>query len=157
MALPTWSEHVAAGEAFASENFLIGVGGTVAQMQLFNPVGSGKRIRLRSLHDIIPAAVSATIFRHDTPLATLGLPATFIVENLGPGGTAEVAEMRGDQPVVATGSPFWSLNAPGNMPAIYPPKGQEWGHDLLEGQGIHVTGAAGITIIINWMWVEVPL
>ncbi len=153
----TWAEHVAAGEAFAAENFLIGLGGTVAQMQLFNPVGSGKRVRIRSLHDILPAAVSATIYRHDTPLSTLGLPAPFIVENLGPGGVAEVAEMRGDQPVAPAGSSFWSLNAPANMPAIYPPKGMEWGHDLLPGQGIHVTGAAGITIIINWHWVEVLL
>ncbi len=157
MAMPTWSDHVAAGEAFAAENFLIGAGGTVAQIQLFNPVGSGKRIRLRSLHDILVAAIAATIFRHDTPLSTLGLPAPFIVENLGPGGVSEVAEMRSDQPVASTGSSFWSLNAPGNMPAIYPPKGLEWGHDLLPGQGIHVTGAVGITVIINWQWAEVPL
>ncbi len=155
--MTTWAEHVMAGEAFSAENFLIGVGGTVAQIQLFNPVASGKRIRLRSVHSIITVASGVNLLRHDTPLGTLGVPAGFVIENLLGGGQAEVAEMRSDQPVAAAGSLFWQLGAPGSVPAIYPPGGREWGHDLLEGQGIHMQGAVGLTSIINWQWVEIPL
>jgi len=152
-----WLNNVAAGEAYSAENFLVGLGGTVVQIQLFNPVASGKRIRLRTVHGILAAVLAVNIRRFDTALATLGLPAGFVVENLLGGGPAEVAEMRSDQPVLATGTVFWQLNAPANIPAIYPPKGREWGHDLLEGQGIHMQFAAGVTGIVNWMWAEVDL
>lgn len=159
LAVPSqaWLNYVANGEAYSAENFLIGVGGTFAQIQLFNPVASGKRIRLRSVHAISPIAVTSQVVRHDTPLATLGLPLTFIVENLLGGGAAEVAEMRSDQPIAVAGSVFWTVNAPPSEPAIYPPHGREWGQDLLEGQGIHIAATVGATSIVNWMWAEVDL
>lgn len=152
-----WTESVRNGEAFAAEDFLIGVGGMVAQLQLFNPVGSGIRVRLRSVHTIGAGVQNANIRRFDTALATLGPPAGFIVENLLGSGAPNVAEIRSDQPAVATGTIFWLVNAPANTPAIYPPEGRQWGHDLLPGQGIHVQGAAGATLIANWQWIEVPL
>lgn len=154
---PTWNNHVAAGEAYSAENFLIGVGGTFAHLQLFNPVGSGIRVRLRSVHGILTALFTGFVRRHDVALATLGLPAGFVVENLLGGGAAAVAEMRSSQPAALVGAEMWRLNAPANVPAIYPPAGREWGQDLLEGQGILVAGAAAQTTIVNWQWAEIPL
>lgn len=154
-----WSRHVANGEAFSAENFVIGAGGVIAHVQLFNPAASGKRIRLRSLHAVSAIAASFNIRRHDTPLTTLGLPAGFIVENLlssvAPG--SEVAEMRSESPGAAVGTVIWQIGAPGNRPAMYPGGGREWGYDLLEGQGLLCQAAAGATLIINWQWVEVSL
>ena len=86
-----WLEHVANGEAYASENFLIGVAGQFPHLQLFNPIGSGKRVRLRSVHATGLPAQFGGVSRHDTPLATLGLPATFVIENLLAGGPVGVA------------------------------------------------------------------
>lgn len=153
----TWSKHVRAGEAFSAEDFLVGVGGTVALLQLFNPVASGIRVRLRSVHAIGNAAQAVNVRRHDVALATLGPPAGFVVENLLGGAAANVGEIRSAQPAAAVGTIFWQLNAPANTPAIYPPEGREWGHDLLEGQGVLLQAAAGVTLIVNWQWVEVPL
>ena len=153
----TWLEYIANGEAYAAENFLIGVAGQFAHLQLFNPVGSGKRVRLRSVHATGVPAQFGGVSRHDTPLITLGLPATFVIENLLAGGPVGFAQMRSVSSVATIGSLFWQLNAPGSSPAIYPPGGREWGFDLLEGQGILVQGALGGTSIVNWMWVEVNL
>ncbi len=154
-----WSRHVANGEAFSAENFVIGVGGVLAHVQLLNPAGSGKRVRLRSLHATLGIATGVNIRRHDTPLTTLGLPAGFIVENLlssvAPG--SEVAEMRSESPVGALGTVIWQIGGPANRPAMYPGGGREWGYDLLEGQGILCQAAAGVTMIIMLQWVEVPL
>ena len=94
-----WLDHVANGEAYSAENFVIGVGGVLAHVQLFNPVASAKRLRLRSLNITSGTAIGMNLLRHDTPLTTLGLPAGFIVENLLGGGVAEVAEMRSQSPV----------------------------------------------------------
>lgn len=153
----SWSEHVANAESFAAENFLIGVGGLIAEIQLFNPVGSGVRVRLRSVHAISAAAQNVNVRRHDVALATLGLPAGFIVENLLGSGAAEVAEMRSASPVVLDGTLIWSAGACPSQPAIFPPQGNEWGFDLLEGQGLIIQAATGLTVIVNWHWVEVPL
>ena len=153
----TWVRHVKVGEAFSAENFVVGAGGLLAHCQLFNPLASGIRVRLRSVHAILGVAVGVNVSRHDVALTTLGPPAPFVTENLLGGGPANVAEMRSESPVAAVGSIFWQLNAPGNVPAIYPPHGREWGYDLLEGQGILLQAAAGITLITNWQWVEVPL
>ncbi len=153
----TWNDHVMEGEAFSAENFLIGAGGLVPHIQLFNPVGSGIRIRLRTVHTILSVLTSSQVARHDVALPTLGLPVGFIVENLLGGGAAEVAEMRSDQVTPAVGLPFWLVSSPANVPAIYPPQGREWGIDLLEGHGVLVQGASGATMIVNWQWVELPL
>lgn len=154
----SWSQHLSNAEAFAAENFVIGVGGTLAHIQLFNPVASGVRVRLRSVHAVSPLPVLVNVNRYDTPLTTLGVPVGFAVGNLL-GGTnpPESAEMRSEQPVGILGSVFWQLNALASTPAIYPPNGREWGHDLLEGQGVLLQAGAGVTLIVNWHWVEIPL
>lgn len=153
----SWLEHVANGEAFSAENFLIGAGGVLVHLQLFNPAASGIRVRLRSVHVTGIIALAANVRRHDTPLTTLGLPAGFIVENLLGGQPVSVAEMRSQAPVAALGTTIWQISAPGSQPAIYPPEGNEWGFDLLEGEGLLLQAAAGATLIAMWQWVEVPL
>ncbi len=150
-----WLDYVAAGEGYAAENFMLAAAGMINQMQLFNPAGSGRRVRMRSGHMIGGAASSATIRRHDTPLATATLPVPFIIENLLGGGLPGLAEMRSDVVVAASGALFWSVNAAGSSPAPYPPQGREWGFDLLPGQGMLFAGPIGGTLIVNWHWAEV--
>lgn len=153
-----WSEYVANGEAFGAENFVIGAGGLLAHIQLFNPLASGKRIRLRSLNATLGTAIGINFRRHDVALATLGVPAGFIIENLlSSGGNPLLAEMRSESPVAALGTVGWQLSANANTPAIFPPEGREWGFDLLEGQGVLLQAAAGVTEIINWQWAEVAV
>ncbi len=156
-ALVSWLDHVAAGEAFAAEDFILAAPATFPHVQLFNPVGSGKRIRLRSVHAISGGIIQANIRRYDPPGAILGPPAPFVIENLLGGGPAAVAELRHDNIVVLSGSPFWLLRSSANIPCIYPARGLEWGHDLLEGQGILLSGTLFMTMIVNWQWVELPL
>lgn len=129
-----------------------------AHVQLLNPGGSGKRVRLRSAHVIASVGVGVSLRRFDTPLTTLGLPAGFIVENLNsaiPPGS-EVAEMRSESNVAALGTTIWQGSAPPNQPAIYPPEGREWGFDLRPGQAILFQAAAAVTLIVMWQWIEVP-
>jgi len=154
--MTTWLEHVANGEAFAGEDFILGVAGLYPHLQLFNPVGSGKRVRLRSVHETMTVGRSVNIRRYDPPGVILGPPPPFIIENLLGGGPAAVAELRHDNIVVPSGSAFWLLQSNANNIAIYPPKGQEWGHDLLEGQGVLLSSFA-VTLIAMWQWVEIPL
>lgn len=152
-----WNEYVKNGEAYSAENFLTPGGGLIANIQLFNPVASGKRVRLRSCHMTSAAALGGAVNRHDVALTTLGLPAGFIVENMLAGGPAEVAEMRSVAGVAPLGALFWQLSAGGGEPALYPGGGREWGFDLLEGQGINISGAVTATVIVNWQWVELDL
>lgn len=152
-----WSDHVKNGEAFSAEDFIIGAGGLYPHTQLFNPVGSGKRVRVRKVHQTNTPAVQSNVRRYDPPGAILGPPAPFVIENMLGGGPAAVAEVRHANIVVPSGSPFWLLQGPGSTPARYPVGGQEWGHDLLEGHGILLQGSAGTTLIALWQWVELPL
>lgn len=153
----TWQSHVRNGEAFSAEDFIIGSGGLVPHLQLFNPVGSGIRVRLRSVHETMTVARSLNVRRYDPPGSILGPPAGFVIENLLGGGPAAVAEVRSNNGAIPVGSPFWLLQSNANEPAIYPAQGLEWGHDLLEGHGIVLVGGAGQTLIAMWQWVELPL
>lgn len=151
-----WLEHVANGEAYSAEDFIIGSGGLYPHLQLFNPVGSGIRVRLRSVHAIL-AVLNVNVRRYDPPGVILGPPAPFVVENMLGGGPAAVAELRHDNIVIPSGPAFWLIQAPGSTPGVYPPEGQEWGHDLLENNGVLLQGNPGTTLIANWQWVELPL
>ncbi len=154
----TWQEHVRNGEAFAIEDFIIGAGGLFNHLQLFNPVGSGVRIRVRKAIHTMTVVIGANIRRHDVPLTIVGPPAPFIMENLLGGGPAPVAEVRSDRLAAPTGGNFWLIRSNPNDFAIYPPKGLEWGHDLLPGQGILMNSVViGGVLIANWQWVELPL
>ncbi len=155
--IATWSEHAKSGEAYSAEDFILASPGLYPHVQLFNPVGSGIRVRLRSVHQIGVAAVQSNVRRYDPPGAILGPPIPFIIENMLGGGPAAVAEIRHANIVVPSGSPFWLLQGLARAPAIYPLRGQEWGHDLLEGHGILLQASAGTTLIANWQWVELEL
>ena len=155
--IATWQEHAANGEAFSAEDFILASGGLYPHVQLFNPVASGIRVRLRSVHQILTTAVLSNVRRYDPPGAILGPPVPFIIENLLGGGPAAIAEVRHANLVAAVGSPFWLLQAPASAPAMYPVRSQEWRHDLLEGEGIVLQGNPGTTLIANWQWVELPL
>ena len=152
-----WLEHVANAEAYSAEDFILASGGFYPHLQLFNPVASGVRVRLRSVH-MVPIFVGlANIRRYDPPGAILGPPAPFIIENLLGGGPPAVAELRSANLVATAGSAFWLIRTPGNTPGPYPHKGLEWGHDLLEGDGVLLQGPLSTTLIANWQWVELPL
>jgi hypothetical protein len=154
----TWNEHVRNGEAFSAEDFIIGAVGLFPHLQLFNPVGSGIRVRLRSVHETMTVARVVNVKRYDPPGSILGPPAGFVLENLLGGGPAAIAEVRSNNGVASVGSPFWLVQSNANEPGIYPPRGQEWGHDLLPGQGIVlVSSTTNTTLIANWQWVELPL
>ena len=154
----SWLQHVANGEAYSIEDFIIGVGGMFNHVQLFNPVGSGRRLRLRSANHLNLVVIGAHIRRHDVPLTILGPPAPFAMENLLGGGPLPVAEVRSDRLAVVTGSAFWLIRSAAFDTGVYPPKGMEWGHDLLPGQGILMNSVVvGGIFIINWQWVELPI
>lgn len=152
-----FSEHARNGEAYSAEDFIIGAPGLYPHLQLFNPVGSGKLVRLRSVHQTMTAARVVNIRRYDPPGAVLGPPAGFVIENLLGGGPAAVAELRSGNIVVPSGSAFWLLQSNANQPGVYPPKGQEWGHDLLEGHGVLLQSTVNTTLIAMWQWVEEDL
>lgn len=154
----TWNEHVKNGEAYSAEDFILAAVGLFPHLQLFNPVGSGIRVRLRSATlAAVGALQQANVRRYDPPGTILGPPAGFVIENMLGGGPAAVAELRHDNIVVASGSAFWLIQTTSGLPGVYPPAGQEWGHDLLEGQGVLLQSSINITLIVNWQWVEVPL
>jgi len=157
MAGRIWLDHVANGEAFSAENFILAAGGLTPHIQLFNPASSGVRVRIRSVHSIGGLGQTVNVGRHDTALTTLGLPAGFITENLLGGGAGEAIEHRSQNNAGALGNLFWITSSPANTAAIYPPEGREWGYDLLEEQGILIQGAIATTLIVNWQWVEIPL
>ena len=155
--MTTWLEHVANGEAYSAEDFILASPGLYPHVQLFNPVASGIRVRLRSAHMIFTGAQQANLRRYDPPGAILGPPAPFVIENLLGSGPPAIAEVRHGNIIVPSGTPFWLVQTLGAIPGAYPPEGQEWGHDLLEDDGVLFQGTAGTTLIVNWQWVELPL
>ncbi len=161
MSAPTvteqWSDHVAAGEAYCSRGFQNIVAGQIPLVQLFNPVDSGVRVRLRVMQPMAVFAfpINTNIRRHDTALTTLG--PFGVIENLLGGGVAASAEIRTMTQVAMAGSPFQLILSGGNNRSAYPEDGMEWGHDLLEGEGIMLNGVTGGFIFCGFMWAEVPL
>ena len=152
-----WSAHVSNGEAFVAEGFQAAVGGQLGFAQLFNPVGSGIRLRLRCLETmpILAISINSNVRRHDVPLGVLGAFAG--PENLLGGGAAAVAEIRTLSQVAMIGSLFWLILSAGSTRKDYPTKHLDWGHDLLPGQGIMLNSAVGGFILVGFMWAEVPL
>lgn len=153
-----WNEHLMNGEAFCSIGLQGGAVGMIAHVQLFNPVGSGVRVRLRTLETlpIFFIAINTNIRRHDVALTT-NAPFAGPTNLLGSGGAAALAETRTDSLVAAPGSPFWLILSTANTRKDYPALQLEWGHDLLEGQGIVLQSGVGGFIFTGFMWVEVPL
>lgn len=154
-----WSEHVMNGEAFTAQATRTAVGGQSPELQLLNPAGSGVRMRLRCLEPMpfIGGAINNGIRREDTPLTNLQAPPFGAPQNLLGGGPAPLAEFRDDSVVVLTGSQFWLILGIGFNRRHYAPNNLDWGHDLLPGQGIMMTGTLGGFLITGWQWVEIPL
>lgn len=152
-----WSMHVASGEAYAGEILRLGVGGEYPHAQLFNPVGSGLRVRLRSMQPmaIFGIAINTNMRRHDVALTTLGAFAG--PANLLGGGAAPVAELRHETNVALLGSPFWLILSAGQTRSDYPVKHLDWGYDLLPGQGFVQSGIVGGFLLSGFIWAEVPL
>lgn len=152
-----WSQYVSNGEAFAAQNFQGVVAGQFAFTQLFNPIGSGVRVRVFvwEFMTVFAVAVNSNIRRHDVALATLGAFAG--PENLLGGGAAPAAEIRSVSQVGALGSTFWLTISAGTMRNDYPTLQLEWGHDLLPGQGMIANSTVGGFSFVGYMWAEVPL
>ena len=155
-----WNSHVMQGEAFTAEVAVIAVPAMIPLAQIFNPLGSGVRIRLRCMEPMTflgGGTLNQNIRRHDIALPSLFAPPFGGPENLLGGGAASVAEFRFDNPGAAVGSPFWLILSTGPTRRDYPALQLAWGHDLLPGQGIVNNGSVGGLIILGYQWVEVPL
>ena len=154
-----WNEHVMEGEAFTAESIVAGVGGMSPEGQIFNPVASGVRLRLRCLEMMafVGGPINSNVRRHDVALPNLDAPPFGGPENMLGGGAAPAAEFRFDNVVALVGSPFWLILSAGQTRKDYSVLHQDWGHDLLPGQGMMMSGAVGGFLIIGWQWVEVPL
>jgi len=152
-----WSDYVTNGKAFAGTVLQTVVAGQIAHVQIFNPVGSGVRVRLRCLETIpiFSAGINTNPRRHDIALPVLG--AFLGPDNLLGSGSAPVAELRTLTQVGAVGSPFWLILSAGVTRKDYPALNMDWGHDLLEGQGIVLQSAVGGFIYTGFMWAEVTL
>ena len=153
-----WNEHVMNGEAFVGEGIQVAAGGMIALTQIFNPLGSGVRVRLRHLEPVpvLAFAINSNVRRHDVAL-TANAPFAAPMNLLGSGGASPLAELRNDSLAVAAGSPFWLILSLGNTRKTYPAFQQDWGHDLLPGQGLVLQSVVGGFIVCGFMWAEVPL
>ena len=152
-----WSELVANGQAYAGQALQVAIPAQIAHVQLFNPVGSSVRLRIRSLQPmaVFSIAINTNIRRLDVPLATFTPFAG--PENLLGGGAAPVGELRQDSLLANVGAPFWLFLSAGSTRKNYPPKALDWGQDLLPGQGIALQSSPGGFIVVGFMWAEVPL
>jgi hypothetical protein len=152
-----WSDHVANGEAFCAEDLIAPGGGLVGHVQLFNPVASGRRVRVRYVEGfgLLGAAVNNNVRRYDTALTNLG--PFYGPANLLGGGPAPLAQLRNQAFAGVLGTAFWLLLSPLLVTPNFPPIDQEWGHDLLPGQGVLLNAGAGVSVFATFQWAEVPL
>lgn len=153
-----WSDYVANGQAFATRSFVASGLGFFGHIQLYNPVGSGVRLRLRFVEGLalFGGAVNLNVCRYDTPCVDVA-PPPFGPMNLLGGGPANVAQIRTEITVapIQLGTAFWLLLGPTlSMPA-YPGPPDDWGHDILPGQGVMLRG--GFIPFAQFQWAEVPL
>ncbi len=153
-----WSGHVANGEAFVGEAIQVAAGGMIAHTQIFNPVGSGVRARLRYFEPIpiFGIGINSNPRRHDVAL-TSNAPFAPPHNLLGSGGASPLVQLRNDSLVVAVGSPFWLMLSAGSNREDYPVRSSDWGHDLLPGQGLVLQSGVGGFSLVGFMWVEVSL
>lgn len=154
-----WNEHVMNGEAYAAEHLTIAIPALIPLTQLYNPVESGVRVRLRCIEHMafFGGAINQNIRRDDVALVSGSSPPFGPPQNLLFGGAAPKVEFRFANLPANVGSPFWLILSAGQTRKQYPPLQQDWGHDLTEGQGITNNGALGGFIILGYQWVEVPL
>ena len=153
-----WSEYVRNGQAFACTILATAVPAMIPEVQLFNPVGSGVRLRVRNLEPmtLFGFGLNQNIWRLDTPITSTGVFG--IVENLLGGGSAPLAEQRFDNvAALPAAGRWWLFLVAGNTRVSYPAKPQPWGHDLLPGQGLMNNGAIGGSTFVGYEWAEVPL
>ncbi len=152
-----WLDALSQGQCFAGRILTPAVGGLTPNAQIFNPIGSGIRVRLRVYEPmtIFAFGINTNMRRHDVALPTLG--PFGIIENLLGGAPAPVAELRQTNVAPAIGSPFWLILAAGNTRHDYAPEPMDWAQDLLPGQGLMGSSGPGAFILAGFQWAEVPL
>lgn len=143
-----WYAEMRAGRAFARGINLGAVAATIQEIQLFNPVGSGKTIDVYRLIVATNVADGIQIRVFNTALTTL--QGTGI--NLQSGGSAGVGEVRNNNPGAADGTFVGSLYSAAGVPwdriAV-------WGVELDAGEGIIVCSQnVNIAVAAEYYWNE---
>lgn len=153
-----WSAYVSNGEAFNGEGLQGAVAGQIAHVQIFNPVASGVRVRMRHMEPIpvFGIAINTNPRRHDVAL-TSNVPFAGPTNLLGSGGAAANVQLRNVSQVGSLGSPFYLFLSTGFSRKTYPVKALDWGHDLLPGQGLVLQSGVGGFMIVGFEWAELPL
>jgi len=143
-----WISELAAARAFASGTFLAPSAGNFGEIQLFNPVASGKTI---AIYRALACAQTINAIRYrlfNTALATL--VGTGV--NLLSGGAAAVGELRTNIPAALDGTQILICNVLNFDPYGQP---QVWLAQLAAGQGFLVTtNAVNDGLTANFYWNE---
>jgi len=141
-------------EVFAARGFVRGASnpasvGNISEIQLFNPIGSGKTIRVKRVFSANGATFAANIRSHNTALATL-VGSGF---NLQFGSAAGVGEIRTATPVAEDGTLIAPWFATGSTTVeVF----SDWATQLDAGEGLIVSGGgANIQVITDFYWNEV--
>jgi hypothetical protein len=141
-----WLSEVRAGRCFARGANLAASVGNFSEVQVFNPIASGKTIAIKAINFGSATAGSINIRTFNTALATL-VGTGF---NLQSGGAAGVGELRTATPAAEDGAFIGPIPA-GAGSAV--PVDLGWFIELDQGEGIlcnHGTANTGITIFYLW-------
>ncbi len=143
-----WLSALQAGQCFGRFANLAAGAGVVNQVQLFNPVASGKTALVRTFVGSAANNAFINVALWDTALGT-DVGAGF---NLLDGGPAAACHIRTAQPAAITGSVFMEflvIAATSFQPVV------EWVAQLAGGQGIVVeTRDQNLQLSCAYLWME---
>jgi len=141
-----WLAEVRAGRCFARGTNLSASVGNFSEVQLFNPIGSGKTVAIKAISFGSATAGSINIRSFNTALATLignGL-------NLQSGNTAGAGELRTATPAAEDGTFIGPITTGAGVAS---PVDLGWFFELEPGEGVlcnHFAVNTGITIFYLW-------
>jgi hypothetical protein len=144
-----WFSEIRAGRAFNRGVVVVAGAAQIAEVQLLNPVASGKQAMIYSAMFSSNVNDQPQLRRYDTALATLVGNGV----NLLAGGAASVCEIRTAIPAATDGSQLLILQTLASSPQALSPV---WIAELSPGQGYLITGSTAVDgICAVWWWNEV--
>ena len=145
-----WFNDLRNGRCFAGYGPSSPTVGEYSHAQLYNPVGSGVNLLVRSCRfQPTGGSSNARLSRYDTAMATL----CSTVKNLLASGGAPRGEIRTSTNIAEIGSSFMTFAAPATAPQEFL---DTWTHEIPPGKGLSINVTqTGIGVIGNFIWSEI--
>ncbi len=143
-----WLAEIRAGRAFVAGGSLAAGVGVFSELQVLNPVASGKTCIVRQVFLTASVAVNIQVRQHDVALAALVKNGS----NLLRGAAAGAGQLRSAQPAALDGALVGEISVQAGTPVYLVP---DWFYELGQQTGVlFATSVVNVGLSIMAMWRE---